>query len=240
MAAPVLFNNNLSGNTGLAINNQTTLVVDAGGNWFGTNTAAGVAAEVSGNVDYSPWLDTGTDTSAAAGFQGDFQRALHVSAASPPVGTGGTIQEGIDLATDGGTVFIEPGTYSENLVIAKSLALDGAGPTTILSPAGGVGITASSPGLFVTVLDLAIDGADTAVVATDLDSFTLSNVDVSGSTAGGSFTDVVAVSVSRRAVTTNQSVAIGVSQFEIVGYGKFTLDGRGNAEHHDGFGRRYV
>jgi len=219
-----LFSNNLSGNTGLAINNLTGGAVNAGGNWFGTNTAAGVLAEVSGNVDYSPWLDTGTDTATDAGFQGDFS-GLHVSAASPPAGTGGTIQEGIDLATDGGTVFVEAGTYAENLVIAKSLVLDGAGPTTILSPAGGVGITASYPGVFVTVLDLAIDGADTAVEATDLASFTLSNVDLLGGTAGGSFTDVVAVSVSRSAVTTNQSVEIGTAQFEIAGYGEFSLDG---------------
>ena len=189
----------MGSNTGLAINNLTGGVVNAGGNWFGTNTAAGVAAEVSGNVDYSPWLDTGTDTSTDAGFQGDFS-GLHVSGASPQAGTGGAIQEGIDLATDGGTVFVEAGTYAENLVIAKSLTLDGAGPTTILSPAGGVGIDASSPGGDVAVMDLAIDGADIAVEATDLDSFTLSNVDISGSTAGSSFTNVGAVSVSRSAV----------------------------------------
>ena len=163
--------------------------MNAGGNWFGTNTAAGVAAEVSANVDFSPWLDAGTDTCADAGFQGDFS-VLHVSAASPETGPVGPIQEGIDLATDGGTVFVEAGTYAENLVIAKSLTLDGAGPTTILSPAGGVGITASSTGGDVTIMDLAIDGADTAVEATDLDSFTLSNVGISGTTADSSFTDV--------------------------------------------------
>jgi Ca2+-binding RTX toxin-like protein len=223
-AEGAVFNNNLGSNTGLAINNLSALLVNAGGNWFGSNTAAGVLAEVSTNVDYSPWLDVATDTTTAAGFQGDFS-VLHVSAASPEAGPFGPIQEGIDLATEGGTVIVEPGTYAENLVIDKSLALDGAGPTTILSAAGGVGITASSPALFVTVMDLAIDGADSAVEATDLDSFTLSNVDVSGSTTGGSFTDVVAVSVSRRAVTTSQSVAIGVSQFDIVGYGEFSLEG---------------
>jgi hypothetical protein len=47
-------------------------VLDASGNWWGTNTPAGVAAAVSANVDYTPWLDSGTDTSADPGFQGDF------------------------------------------------------------------------------------------------------------------------------------------------------------------------
>ena len=137
---------------------------------------------------------------------------------------------------DGGTVIVEAGTYAENLVIAKSLTLDGAGPTTILSPVGGVGITASSPGGDVTVMDLAIDGADIAVEATDLDSFTLSNVGISGTTAGSSFTDVAAVSVSRSAVATNQSVTIGAAQFEIVGYGEFSLDGVGTLSITTGAG----
>jgi hypothetical protein len=45
--------------------------LDATGNWWGTNTAAGVAAEISGNIDFTPFLITGKDTSAAPGFQGD-------------------------------------------------------------------------------------------------------------------------------------------------------------------------
>lgn len=69
--APV-FNNDLSGNGGLAVNNQSATTVDAVGNWWGTSTAAGVAAEVSGNVDFMPFLLTGVDTNAETGFQGDF------------------------------------------------------------------------------------------------------------------------------------------------------------------------
>ena len=102
--APV-FNNDLSGNGGLAVNNQSATTVDAAGNWWGTSTAAGVAAEISGNVDFSPWLTTGTDTGRAPGFQGDFSK-LTVNATSPRHAgqTTGNLQEGVDQVTAGGTV----------------------------------------------------------------------------------------------------------------------------------------
>jgi hypothetical protein len=209
-----IFNNDLSGNTGLAINNLSANVVDASGNWYGTNTAAGVAAKVSGNVDYTPWLDSGTDTNPAPGFQGDFG-TLHVSAASPQVGSVGRIQEGINLATSGGTVIAEPGTYAENLVVGKSLTLRGAGPTTILGPAGGIGIDASAAGADVTVADLAINGAATAVNASGLNSLNLSNVDVSGGTTGGTISNVSAVHVFADATAANHTVTITGTDFQI-------------------------
>src|SRR6185436_17830684 len=49
-----IFNNDLSGNTGLGVNNTTGAYVDASGNWWGSNTSAGVTAERSINVDYTP------------------------------------------------------------------------------------------------------------------------------------------------------------------------------------------
>ena len=67
--APV-FNNDLSGNGGLAVNNQSATTVDAAGNWWGTSTAAGVAAEISGNVDFKPFLVTGEDTDAQGRLPG--------------------------------------------------------------------------------------------------------------------------------------------------------------------------
>ena len=42
-------------------------------NWWGSNIAANVAAEVTGTVDYTPWLCSGVDTSAAPGFQPNLQ-----------------------------------------------------------------------------------------------------------------------------------------------------------------------
>jgi parallel beta-helix repeat protein len=110
--------------TGLAIHNRTTTVIDASGNWFGTDTPAGVDAEVSDYVDYTPWLDSGTDTSADPGFQGDFS-TLWVDDDSPQTATTGRIQEGIDLVS-GSTVNVAAGTYAENVVVDKSVTLNGA------------------------------------------------------------------------------------------------------------------
>jgi hypothetical protein len=98
--------------------------VDASGNWWGTNTPAGVAAEVSANVDYTPWLDSGTDTSGGPGFQGDFS-ALHVDDDSPQTGSTGYIQEGINMVS-GSTVYVAAGTYNERVTINESVDLRGA------------------------------------------------------------------------------------------------------------------
>jgi parallel beta-helix repeat protein len=102
-------------------------VLDASGNWWGTNTQASVAATVSANVDYTPWLDSGTDTSADPGFQGDFS-ALHVDDDSPQAGAAGRIQEGVDTVS-GSTVHVAAGTYAErvNLTPGQDLTIAGAG-----------------------------------------------------------------------------------------------------------------
>src|SRR5207248_10612662 len=91
-----IFGNDLSGNRGLAIKNGTGTHVDASGNWYGVNTPSGVAGAVSGPVDYTPWLNVGTENPSTAsdpGFQGDFS-SLHVDDASPQT-TGGRITEAI-------------------------------------------------------------------------------------------------------------------------------------------------
>lgn len=101
------------------------LIVNASGNWWGTNDAAAVAARVSSNVDYTPWLNSGVNSSTGTGFQGDFS-VLNVSAASPQAGLIGRIQEGINLVTAAGTVNVTAGMYNEAIVIDKPLTLLGA------------------------------------------------------------------------------------------------------------------
>jgi len=104
---------------------------DASGNWWGTNTPAGVAGAVSANVDYTPWLDAGTDTSVDTGFQGSFS-VLDVDDDGPQTGSVGRIQEGIDLES-GSTVNVMAGTYSEPLDIEgfAGLTINGADKTTV-------------------------------------------------------------------------------------------------------------
>jgi hypothetical protein len=70
----IITGNDISGNsTGLSMTGGSVSALDASGNWWGDNTPAGVAGEVGANVDYTPWLDAGTDTEpGTAGFQGDF------------------------------------------------------------------------------------------------------------------------------------------------------------------------
>jgi parallel beta-helix repeat protein len=120
----VFHDNSIYGNADDGMENQvTTTTVDASGNWWGTNTPAGVAAEVSAYVDYTPWLDSGTDTDpTAAGFQGDFS-ILDVDDDSPQTGTSGRIQEGIDLV-EGSTVNVAAGTYNESIVFASDFSKD--------------------------------------------------------------------------------------------------------------------
>jgi uncharacterized repeat protein (TIGR01451 family) len=124
-AIGAIFSNDLSGNTGMAINNAASALLDASGNWYGSNTPAGVLAEVSANVDYTPWLNTGAGTAPTPGFQGDFS-SLVVDDGSPQSGATTRIQEGVDLATAGGAVTIAAGIYTELVTVNKTVTLLGA------------------------------------------------------------------------------------------------------------------
>ncbi|MCI0681413.1 MAG: right-handed parallel beta-helix repeat-containing protein, partial [Gemmataceae bacterium] len=118
-------NNDLSGNTGLAFNNTSGTLRDASGNWWGSNVPATVAAEVSANVDFTPWLDSGTDTDlGTVGFQGDFS-SLHVDDLSPQSGPSGRITEGIARLTGAPlTLFVHSGSYTENVDVNKALTFN--------------------------------------------------------------------------------------------------------------------
>jgi hypothetical protein len=132
LAGTRLFNNSITGNADGGVVNTNTAVLDAPGNWWGTATAAGVAAAAGPNVDYSPWLGSGADTSAAFGFQGNFS-ALTASAASPQAGTVGQTQQAIDLAAPGATVTLTDGTYAEsNIRVNKPLTIQGQSEAGVL------------------------------------------------------------------------------------------------------------
>ena len=85
-----------------------------------------IAGPASANLDFSPFLNSGTDTSGTYGFQGSFT-ALNVSATSSQAAPGNpnNIQEAIDLVSTGGTLNIEAGTYAGNVNVNKALDIKG-------------------------------------------------------------------------------------------------------------------
>ncbi len=121
----VIHGNSIAGNADAGVENEIAAVVDASGNWWGTADPAEVAAEISGDADYTPWLATGTDTSADPGFQGDFSE-LWVDDDSPQTGSTGRIQEGIDMVS-GSTVYVAAGMYDETVDVNKRVTIQGAG-----------------------------------------------------------------------------------------------------------------
>ena len=123
-----ILGNDLSGNSTWALQ-VTPAVLDlvgASANWWGVNASSGVVGEISGTADYTPWLDTGTDTSGDPGFQGNFA-TLWVDDDSPQSGTTGRVQEGIDLVS-GSTVQVAAGLYEEQLEIDEPLLSSGPAP----------------------------------------------------------------------------------------------------------------
>ncbi len=212
-----IFDNDLSGNTTLAIANSSGVLIDASGNWWGSATSAGVQAEFSGLVDYTPFLVSGTDTdTATSGFQGDFS-VLDVDAASAQDGTTGRIQEGVDDITAGGTVNVLAGTYAENVNIAKNLTLAGVAgnPTAAVvhpSTNAGDGVTIVAPATIVTVQDLEFTGANNGINASGLTTLNLSGLTLIGNTAGGTISNVNTVNETPSSGSTPTNViATGLS-----------------------------
>ncbi len=105
--------NDFSNNTGFGMNNLSATTISATLNYWGSNIAANVAAEVSGPVTFDPWLASGTDVSGAVGFQ-PFIWATTTTVANKTtfVGTGAAdtgsmlATSPITLTMDGDTGFV--------------------------------------------------------------------------------------------------------------------------------------
>lgn len=128
--------------------------LQASANWWGSNAPAAVKAAANGGVrvDYTPWLDSGTDVDGGSvGFEGDFT-TFHVDDDSIQTGTSGRIGEAIDLVTNS-TVYVHAGTYTESVLIDKSLQLLGDGPASTTIDASGLGGAVA-----ITASDVTVDG----------------------------------------------------------------------------------
>jgi hypothetical protein len=177
-----LNNNSIAGNAVMGISNGAGAMIDASSNWYGTNTPVGVAAAVSTNVDYTPWLDVGTDMSGDPGFQPDLSY-LHVDDASPQTGTIGRIQEGVNLVT-GSTVQVEAGTYDEQVYITKSLDLIGIGSKPVIeAPPAATRTTYNIPESGRTFDPIIFADGGAGVIDVTVDNF-----EIDGNNDGGSNT----------------------------------------------------
>lgn len=137
------------------------------------------------------------------GTQGRFTNPLAAPDGTPgPIAFGfntfNTIQDGVNAIDPAGTVNVLPGTYAENVTIAKNLTLVGvtpagapaAPPTAILQPTSGDGITINAPATNVTVANLAITGADNAINANGVTTLNLTDLTLTGNSSGGDISNV--------------------------------------------------
>lgn len=171
--------NAFTGITNKAVAFSGTGNMNASGNWYGSNVLATVNGLISGTVDYSPYLNLGTDASGAVGFQPTYS-SLTVVSTGAQTGASGRIQEAVGLLTAGGTINIGAGTYAENVSVNKNLSLIGNSPSdTFINGGSGVGVSIINPTTAVTLQNLKIAGNPTAISNTTsptLATVTLNNV----------------------------------------------------------------
>lgn len=223
LTGTTVFNNAIAGNT-VGVNNTNAAVLQASGNWWHVNTPAGVAAAAGTNVDFTPWLDVGTDADSGSGFAGSFAN-VHVDDAGPQIGSVGRIQEGIALATAGGTVNIHDGTYAENVNVDKSLTLRGDGPTTVISPAGGIGIDLPVAGSTATLQNLSITGTASAIDANGLSLLWIKGLTLNGNTSGGNVTNVTSFNCDTDPGIVDEVITVTPTQFSLTGMDAINYSG---------------
>jgi parallel beta-helix repeat protein len=169
------------------------------------------AGTQSARIDYSPFLDSGVDTQPGTpGFQGNFMN-VSVSADSPQAnGSAGNIQEGIALASTGGTVTALNGTYPGNVTVNKAVTLRGT-PTI----SGALSITAAGAAIQPGFSPGVINSGNLSLV-----SGSNVNIELNGSSVGTGYDQLnvagtVNLGGSTLNVSTSYSIANG-SQFVIV------------------------
>lgn len=176
--------NSISGFTGQSVLVDTggyTGTLDATKNWWGTNDAATINGQISGNVAFSPYLDSGTNSiTTGPGFQGDLTH-LDVTSLGQQLGTVGPIEQAIQAAPAGGTVTIQAGTYTEDdVVIDKNLTLQANGKVILQAPttSTGTGITITNNPQTVTIVGFEIDSFGVGLSSTGGGTLNLIDLDL--------------------------------------------------------------
>ncbi|MFM7265959.1 MAG: nitrous oxide reductase family maturation protein NosD, partial [Cyanobium sp.] len=200
-----IFNaNSFSGWTN-AVSSLFPTTVDLSGNWWGSNAeatiAAGLASIATGELDFGPFLLSGTDSDPATiGFQSDFS-ALAVTPLGGQFGSSGRVQEAVDLVSPGGSLTLLPGAYGEtavrvnraNLSVNAAAGVSGVGfvleaaDSLTLSGAGDVTITGNAKAN--TLVANAGRNTFTGLAGADLFRFNASEAGIVSASAFDSITD---------------------------------------------------
>jgi hypothetical protein len=225
----------------VTISYSGTETVNASGNWFGTNVEAAVTASFGGtgvaNIDRSPYLDSGTDTNAAPGFQPDFS-VLHLTATGAQAGPTGRVAEVVGLIADGlftginRTVQAGAGTYAVAADLSIPVTVKLKGNVTINSLTGIAGTAVDLNGQTLTLGDGTsttypgtISGVGGSLTKQGGGTFTLSGIDTyTGATLVNAGTLSVTGSIANSAVT----VAGGTSLIGTGTTGAVTVNSGGN------------
>ena len=115
----IFTNNSFTGWTN-AVSSFFPTTVDMSANWWGSNVegtiAAGLASVATGQIDFGPFLLSGTDSdSTTPGFQPDFS-ALAITPLGGQFGGSGRVQEALNLVAPGGSITLLSGAYSDGAV----------------------------------------------------------------------------------------------------------------------------
>lgn len=165
-----------------------------------------IAGPASANFDYSPLLNSGTDSNVETtpgrgtnGFQGNFN-ALTISSASAQTGSDNKVQEAVNMITAGGSLMVPGGSYPGNVNVNKAMTITGAFTVTgsFTTSASGVVLNpGNSPGI-VNTGSLSL-GTGTTV-----------NMELNGTVAGANYDQFN--------VTGTVNIASGVTLNAILGY----------------------
>jgi len=143
--------NKIVNHSSYGVLNDATGILNAEQNWWGaycgpyhlTANPDGQGDEVSDNVDFDPWCNedftvctfSASDPAPAEVWvDDDYANSLANDGYLWCIDAFATIQDGVDAVADGGIVNVAAGTYSEQVIINKSLTLNGTGGPVVEPP----------------------------------------------------------------------------------------------------------